>query len=62
MIAIGYLQSLGLVVKVDVGTNTIGSYDERFALSFLVCGWEGLEWKPRYLSEEQWKNQITDVF
>ncbi|WP_320712122.1 AAA family ATPase [Enterobacter asburiae] len=62
MIAIGYLQSLGLVVKVDVGTNLIGNYDERFAISFLVCGWEGLEWKPRYLSEDQWKNQITDVF
>lgn len=62
MIAIGYLQSLGLVVKVDVGTNSIGNYDERFSISFLVCGWEGLEWKPRYLSEEQEKNQINDVF
>lgn len=62
IIAIGYLQSLGLVVKVDVGTNSIGNYDERFSISFLVCGWEGLEWKPRYLSEEQEKNQINDVF
>lgn len=62
MIAIGYMQSLGLIVKVNAGTNTIGNYDEKFAIDFLVCGWESLEWKPHYLSSEQWKKDVLGRF
>ena len=62
MIAIGYMQSLGLIVRVDAGTNTVGNYDEKFALAFLVCGWESLDWKPKYLSDAEWKKDVFGRF
>ena len=65
MVAIAFLNSVGLVEKVSVGSNSIGNYDERFSIKFLVCGWEILEWKPHYLSSDKddWKEQLlSDYF
>lgn len=63
MIAISYLNIIGLVERCEVGSNSIGNYDERFSIKFLVCGWESLEWKPHYYTsddDEAWKDQILD--
>ena len=63
--SIAFLNSVGLVEKVSVGSNSIGNYDERFSIKFLVCGWEILEWKPHYLSSDKddWKEQLlSDYF
>lgn len=67
MVAIAFLNSVGLLEKVNVGSNSVGNYDERFAIKFLVSGWESLEWKPRYFSKEidnqKWKEELLgDLF
>ena len=58
MIAIGFMQSIGMLYKVNLGVNTISNYDAAFSINFLVCGWESLEWKPTYLSHDEWKNKM----
>ncbi|WP_227505489.1 hypothetical protein [Klebsiella aerogenes] len=65
MVAIAYLHSIGLLERSDVGSNSISNYDERFSVKFLVCGWEGLEWKPHYYSDsdngvDTWKEKLLD--
>lgn len=65
MVSIAFLNIIGLVDKANVGSNSIGHYDERFSIKFLVCGWESLEWKPHYLSNENdddWKEELFSDF
>ncbi|MDN4130035.1 hypothetical protein [Pantoea ananatis] len=66
IVAISFLNSVGLMDKVNYGSNAIGNYDERFAMKFLVSGWECLEWKPTYMSndkdDEFWKNSLLEDF
>ena len=60
--AVGYLKAIGLVAKVDVGSNTMINNDDRFAIAFLVSGWESLEWKPNYLTDESWNKREQEVY
>lgn len=66
IVAISFLNSVGLIDKVNYGSNAIGNYDERFAMKFLVRGWECLEWRPAYMSSHQetafWKEELLDGF
>lgn len=63
--AIGFLQSTGLLYKVDFFGNSVKGYDSSASLNFFTCGWEHLEWKPEYLSVDKWKsdviNNVSDV-
>lgn len=58
MLAISFMQSIGMLYKVNLGDNTISNYDAAFSIKFLVCGWERLEWKPNYLSHDEWKDKM----
>ena len=60
--AVGYLKAIGLVAKVDVGSNTMVNNDDRFAIAFLVSGWESLEWKPNYITDESWNKREQEVY
>ena len=60
--AVGYLKAIGLVAKVDVGSNTMINNDDRFAIAFLVSGWESLEWKPNYITDESWNKREQEVY
>lgn len=64
MVAIGFLNTIGLITRAEVGSNSVGNYDERFPIKFLVGGWESLEWKPHYFSNEndnkEWREHILD--
>jgi len=63
MVAIGFMQSIGMLYRVNLGVNTISNYDAAFSINFLVCGWESLEWKPTYLSQDEWKDKmLTKMF
>lgn len=65
MIAIAFLNSVGMLEKVNVGSNSIGHYEERFPIKFLVSGWESLEWKPHYISgdrDDGWKEKLLKDF
>lgn len=58
--AIGFMQSIGMLYRVSFGGNTIIDHDPSSIIHFLVCGWECLEWKPHYLSEEEWQDRFTN--
>lgn len=63
--SIGFLQSTGLLYKVNFFGNSAKGYDSAASLDFFTCGWEHLEWKPAYLSVDDFKgdviNNLTDV-
>lgn len=62
MIAIPFLNTVGFLEKVNIGPNSIGHYEETFSIMFLVYGWESLEWRPHYISndDDDWKNELFD--
>lgn len=60
MLSIAFMQSIGMIYKVNLGGNTISKYDEAFSIIFFVCGWEGLAWKPKYLSNEDFKDRVLN--
>ncbi len=47
-----------MLYKVNLGVTTISNDDAAFSINFLVIGGESLDWKPTYLSHDEWKNKM----
>lgn len=61
--AIGFMQSIGMIYRANLGTNTISYHEPSVSIHFLLCGWESLEWKPYYVSDSEWKEKfLSDAF
>lgn len=61
--AIGFMQSIGMIYRANLGTNTISYHEPSLSIHFLLCGWESLEWKPNYVSDSEWKERfLSDAF
>lgn len=62
-IAIGFMQSIGMIYRANLGGNIDVHQDPSISIHFLMCGWDRLEWKPHYLSNDDWMDRfVSDYF